>query len=105
MPKPLKFLGLTLLGLGVITVALYFWLMADLPPISAAERRLVRPTTQILDRKGRLLYEVVDPDAGKQINLDLTTLPPACIQAVITTLPMTLRFIMSVMACAPWASG
>ena len=85
LPKPLKFLAVTLLGLGVVSVALYFWLLADLPPISAAERRLVRPTTQILDRKGRLLYEVVDPDAGKQINLDLTTLPPACIQATLAT--------------------
>ncbi|MCB0091117.1 MAG: transglycosylase domain-containing protein, partial [Caldilineaceae bacterium] len=64
---------------------LYFWLLADLPPISSVETRLVRPTTQILDRNGQLLYEVVDPNAGKQISLALETLPKACIQATLST--------------------
>lgn len=66
-------------------LALYVWLLADLPPIRTVETRLVRPTTQILDRNGRLLYEVLDPDAGKQVNLDLSSLPPACVQATIAT--------------------
>jgi penicillin-binding protein 1C len=64
---------------------LYLWLLADLPPISAAEERLVRPTTQILDRNGRLLYEVLDPDTGKQINLDLAAFPQACVKATLAT--------------------
>jgi len=66
-------------------IALYIWLLADLPPIHTAETRVVRPTTQILDRHDRLLYEVLDPDAGKQISLDLDQLPPACIQATLAT--------------------
>lgn len=75
-------------GLALLTcaaVALYFYLLADLPPISAVETRLVRPTTQILDRHGRLLYEVIDPQAGKQINLDLASLPETCVQATLAT--------------------
>ncbi|MEZ4659749.1 MAG: transglycosylase domain-containing protein [Caldilineaceae bacterium] len=76
-------LGVILLTSGA--AAIYFWLLADLPPISSVETRLVRPTTQILDRHGRLLYEVVDPNAGKQINLALATLPAACIQATLFT--------------------
>ncbi|HXF61072.1 MAG TPA: transglycosylase domain-containing protein [Caldilineaceae bacterium] len=64
---------------------LYLWLLADLPPISSVERRLVRPTTQIVDRHGQVLYEVLDPQAGKQINLSLDALPPACIQATLAT--------------------
>ena len=71
--------------MGVSTTALYLWLLADLPPISSAMARVVRPTTQIVDRNGRLLYEVLDPDAGKQLNLDLTALPQACIQATLAT--------------------
>ncbi|MCC9075321.1 transglycosylase domain-containing protein [Litorilinea aerophila] len=77
------------LGLALVLVAsgygLYTWLLADLPPVSAVEQRLVRPTTQILDRHGRVLYEVIDPAAGKQISLDLSTLPRACIQATLAT--------------------
>ncbi|MGH9818179.1 MAG: transglycosylase domain-containing protein, partial [Candidatus Acidiferrales bacterium] len=53
--------------------------------IHTVEQRLVQPTTQILDRNGRLLYEVIDPNAGKQINLDLRVLPPACVQATLAT--------------------
>ncbi len=82
---------LTLAGL-VLTLAMlavasgfYAWLLADLPPISTVETRLVRPTTRILDRNGRLLYEVIDPDAGKQIDLTLDALPEACIQATLAT--------------------
>ncbi|MFN8445855.1 MAG: transglycosylase domain-containing protein [Caldilineaceae bacterium] len=65
--------------------ALYFTLLADLPAISTVQQRLIRPTTQILDRNGRLLYEVIDPDAGKQVNLDLTNFPKACIDATLAT--------------------
>jgi penicillin-binding protein 1C len=68
-----------------LVVVLYLWLLADLPPLDAIEQRMVRPTTQILDRNGRLLYEVIDPDAGKQINLDLRALPAACVQATLAT--------------------
>ncbi len=85
LPKLLKILTITLLLIGSIGVGLYYGLLADLPPISTAETRLVHPTTQILDRKGRLLYEVVDPNMGKQLNLRLDTLPPTCIQATLAT--------------------
>lgn len=74
-----------LVFLGGSALGLYFWLLDDLPPISAAGQRLIRPTTQILDRQGRVLYEVLDPDAGKQINLDLADLPRACVEATLAT--------------------
>ena len=85
LPKIRTILIGLLLVLSVTSGGLYFWLLADLPPITAVEQRLVRPTTQILDRNGRLLYEVLDPDTGKQINLDLTTLPNACVEATLAT--------------------
>lgn len=83
--KLLRRAWLPLLALLALAAALYFWLLADLPPLDTIEQRLVRPTTQILDRNGRLLYEVIDPDAGKQINLDLSALPVACVQATLAT--------------------
>lgn len=69
------------LAWGVTWLALF----ADLPSVRAVEERSVRPTTQILDRSGRILYEVMDPNAGKQISLSLDTLPQACIQATLAT--------------------
>ncbi len=76
--------GTALLALAA-ALALYWWLLADLPPVSAAATRLTRPTTQILDRQGLVLYEVLDPDAGKQINLSADALPLACVQATLAT--------------------
>ncbi len=66
-------------------VALHAWLFGDLPPVTAVELRAARPTTQILDRNGKLLYEVLDADAGKQYDLDLSRIPQACVQATIAT--------------------
>jgi penicillin-binding protein 1C len=74
-----------LLLIGGTALGLYDWLLADLPPVSAAAKRLIHPTTQILDRQGRILYEVLDPDAGKQINLALDDIPSACIDATLAT--------------------
>ena len=71
--------------IGATGISLYFWLLADLPPISAASERLIRPTSQIVDRQGRVLYEILDPDAGKQINLALDELPRTCIDATLAT--------------------
>ncbi len=85
LPKFFKFLLIALAALGCLGGAIYAWLLADLPSVSTTETRLVHPTTQILDRKGRLLYEVVDPNAGKQLTLRLDTLPAACIQATLAT--------------------
>lgn len=66
-------------------VAVYQWLLADLPAVSSVELRATHPTTQILDRNGKLLYEVLDPQAGKQIDLTLANVPRACVQATIAT--------------------
>ena len=76
-------------GVGLLCLLaaalLYFTLLADLPSIRTVQQRLIRPTTQILDRNGRLLYEMIDNDAGKQINLDLSTFPKTCVDATLAT--------------------
>jgi penicillin-binding protein 1C len=79
---------LTLVGVALtalIAAALYIWLFADLPPVTGAELRSARPATQILDRNGKLLYEMLDADAGKQLDLDVSHIPVACVQATIAT--------------------
>ncbi len=82
----LKIMSLTLLVAAVSTgVAVYFTLLADLPAISQIDERITRPTSQILDRNGRLLYEVIDPQAGRQIDLTLDEIPLACVQATLAT--------------------
>lgn len=73
----------TLSALGIM--ALYFWLLADLPPFDTLQERMVRPTTQILDRNGRLLYEVLDPNTGKQLDLSLDRVPASCVAATLAT--------------------
>lgn len=84
--RPGRALVLTMLVLSLAALAAGWWLLlSDLPPVRSLEQHVVRPTTQILDRNGRLLYEVMDPNAGKQISLALDDLPKACIDATIAT--------------------
>ena len=81
----LKLLFLLLI-LGMIALAATaWWLLYDLPPISRLEQPELRPTTQILDRNGELLYEVLDTQTGRQLDLTLDQLPQACIQATLAT--------------------
>lgn len=74
--------ALLLIAVGA---GLYIGLLADLPPATSATQRLVRPTTTIVDRNGRVLYEVLDPETGKQLPLPLNAIPEACIQATLAT--------------------
>lgn len=79
------FLILVLAALIMGGVTLWATLLADLPPVSSLEERMVRPTTRILDRNGRLLYEVLDNNAGKQISHSPAQFPTTCIQATLAT--------------------
>lgn len=85
-PKKIALYITGLLVVGVMAIGIISaWLLADLPPIDSVATRTVRPTTRILDRNGRLLYEVIDPDAGKQVNLSLDAIPAACVHATLAT--------------------
>jgi 1A family penicillin-binding protein len=66
--------------------AVAVWLVA-LRPLSP-DRLLAqspRPATQILDRNGRLLYEVLDPSMGRYRAVSLDEVPPFLQQATIAT--------------------
>ena len=78
-------LGIPLACFALVWAIAWLALFADLPAVRTVEERSVRPTTQILDRNGRILYEVMDPNAGKQFSLSLNDAPPTCIQATLAT--------------------
>lgn len=59
----LAMIGGSLLFTGAVTVAAWNYFSADLPSLNAVEAQQFE-TTQILDRNGKLLYEVSDPLTG-----------------------------------------
>jgi len=68
-----------LLGAALLMMvpALALWL--SLPDVSGLERRSQTPSTRILDRRGRLLYEIIDPhslDGGRHAPVPLERIPP-----------------------------
>jgi penicillin-binding protein 1C len=85
IPRRRKLL-LTILTLcGVVFVAIYFWLFHGLPPISALEDGLALPSTRIFDRSGKLLYEILPPEQGRNTVVALEDIPQHCRNAVIAT--------------------
>jgi penicillin-binding protein 1C len=73
---------LALLIGGLVLVNLLF---TDLPDIANLEAGLALPSTRILDRQGRLLYEILDPEGGRNRAVTLDQVPQACIDATIAT--------------------
>jgi 1A family penicillin-binding protein len=65
--------------------AFYAWIFIDLPPIDRLHAGLALPSTRILDRNGRLLYEIIDPKGGRHTAVALDQIPTALIQATIAT--------------------
>ncbi len=72
-------LFLTLAG-GAAAAA---WLLVDLPTLETLPERLAAPSSLILDRNGRLLYEVIDPNGGGHAPITLEEIPAACQAATI----------------------
>ncbi len=72
---------LTLLALG----AIYWFLLHDLPHPNELESGLPVPSIRIEDRDGRLLYEWIDGETGRQASLPLDKISPHVIDATIAT--------------------
>ena len=68
-------------GLAVATAYSYY--TQDLPSPDNLQNRQVFRSTKILDRNGRLLYELFDPQAGKRTNVKLSEISPYLIKATI----------------------
>jgi len=76
---------LVLLGLGAAGVWAQRLLLADLPAPGELPERAAAPSSRIVDRHGRLLYEVIDPHLGKHSPLPLDEIPLALRQATVAT--------------------
>jgi penicillin-binding protein 1C len=86
--KPRRFFLFTIiavllvLALGAAGTA---WVLADLPAVDSLPQRLHTPSMRIVDRNGRLLYEVLDQQSGRNAVLPLDAIPLALRQATIAT--------------------
>ncbi len=60
-------------------------LLADLPSPDALYAHRSGVSSRILDRHGRLLYEITDPHGGRHTPVPLEQIPLACRQATIAT--------------------
>ncbi|MCB0172621.1 MAG: penicillin-binding protein 1C [Anaerolineae bacterium] len=64
----------------------YFWIASELPPAEQLRSRSVQfATTQILDREGNLLWEIIDPTGGRRTIVTLDQVSPDLINATIAT--------------------
>jgi membrane peptidoglycan carboxypeptidase len=69
----------------ILSFAIWNWLITDLPSLDRLTENLAVPSTKILARDGRLLYEIADPAGNHHTTLPLTGIPLALRQATIAT--------------------
>jgi membrane peptidoglycan carboxypeptidase len=74
-------IGAALLAIAPTLALAAIWL--SLPDVSQLHQRGQSPTTRILDRHGRLLYEIMDPRGGHHTPVPLERIPPFLRQATI----------------------
>lgn len=74
----------TLVAYGAVTAAsAYERFTRDLPSVSVVGDRPIFKTSQILDRNGKLIYELFDPDQGKRRVVPLADLPEEVARAFV----------------------
>lgn len=67
-------------------VAVYFGIASQLPPAEELRTRSFKfATTQILDREGNLLWEIIDPTGGRRTNVTLEQISPDVVNATVAT--------------------
>ena len=71
---------------GSIGIYQYFRISSSLPDVNELQERAAKfETTRILDRDGHLLYEIIDPNAGRRTYVPLEDISPDLIAATIAT--------------------
>jgi penicillin-binding protein 1C len=74
------------LCLGSIAVYEYYSIASTLPDVEGLKDRASQfETTRILDRNGNLLYEILDPSAGRRTYIPLSKISPNLVAATIAT--------------------
>ena len=71
---------------GIFAISQYLEIASTLPSVDELQIRASQfETTYILDRNGNILYEIVDPNAGKRTYVPLERISPYLIAATIAT--------------------
>ncbi|MFP3855071.1 MAG: transglycosylase domain-containing protein, partial [Anaerolineales bacterium] len=79
-------LAAMLIALVSFGVYQYFAVASSLPSVEDLQSRAAQfETTRILDREGNLLYEILDPTAGRRTYVPLDEISPYVVAAVIAT--------------------
>ena len=83
----LIFVGVFLvLAVGSFAIYQYYKVAATLPDVAGLQQKASQfETTRILDRNGNLLYEILDPNAGRRTYEPLSKISPYVIAATIAT--------------------
>jgi len=80
--------GLIALLIALASFGLYQYsiIAATLPSVEDLQERAAKfETTRILDREGNLLYEILDPQAGRRTYVSLDEISPYMVAAVVAT--------------------
>jgi penicillin-binding protein 1C len=72
-----------ILTLFIVSLFIVHFLFTDLPSLDRLTENLVVPSTKILARDGRLLYEINDPAGLRHTTIPLKEIPKACQQATV----------------------
>jgi len=75
----------SLLGFIAIIVFVGRWLFHDLPDPRNLSSHLPNQSIRIVDRNGRLLYELLSTDNGRHIRVDFEDIPASLVNATIAT--------------------
>ena len=77
---------LAVLAAGSIGIYQYYRIKSTLPDVTELRDRAAKfETTRILDREGNILYEILDPSAGRRTYIPLEEISPTLIAATIAT--------------------
>ncbi len=87
-----SFVALLFVAIGALVIFAsfavyqYFSIAAKLPSIEGLQAQASQfETTRILDRDGNLLYEILDPNAGRRTYVPLSKISPYVVAATIAT--------------------
>ncbi|MDW8065511.1 MAG: penicillin-binding protein 1C [Anaerolineae bacterium] len=80
----MKLVLISLLGSGLGIGAFALWI-GPLPDPMDLRRPALLPSVRILDRHGRLLYEIAHPHQGRHAWIPLHRIPRSCINATLAT--------------------
>lgn len=75
---------LAVFGFGIAS-DIYSSMTRNLPPVDQVFSKSVFQSTLIYDRKGRLLYEMFDPQGGRRTLVNLKDIPPVLVDATLAT--------------------